>query len=86
MYKIEFKLNTEKMRVLLLVGTKTNKYFFLSSFYNWETQTSTSNPTPNYLVMADNAKGLIFKNKRDRKKVDVDPKVGFYYYIHILTC
>ncbi|CAG2218643.1 cilia- and flagella-associated protein 299-like [Mytilus galloprovincialis] len=44
------------------------------SFYNWETQTSTSNPTPNYLVMADNAKGLIFKNKRDRKKVDVDPK------------
>jgi hypothetical protein len=36
--------------------------------------------------MADNAKGLIFKNKRDRKKVDVDPKVGFYYYMHILIC
>ncbi|XP_011415615.1 cilia- and flagella-associated protein 299-like [Crassostrea angulata] len=44
------------------------------SFYNWETQTSTSNPSPNYLVMAQNATGLIFKNKRDRKQLIVDPK------------
>jgi len=44
------------------------------SFYNWETQTSTSNATPNYQVIADNATGLLFKNKRDRKIVNVDPK------------
>lgn len=44
------------------------------SFYNWETQTSTSNPTPNYQVIADNASGLLFKNKRDRKILNVDPK------------
>lgn len=48
------------------------------SFYNWETQTSTSNPSPNYLVMAQNATGLIFKNKRDRKQLIVDPKVMYY--------
>lgn len=44
------------------------------SFYNWETQTSTSNPTPNYQVIAENASGLLFKNKRDRKILNVDPK------------
>ncbi|ELU18780.1 hypothetical protein CAPTEDRAFT_147290 [Capitella teleta] len=44
------------------------------SFFNWETQTSTSNPTPNYQVIAENASGLLFKNKRDRKIINVDPK------------
>eukprot|EP00218_Dolichomastix_sp_CCMP3274_P016087 CAMPEP_0170133066 /NCGR_PEP_ID=MMETSP0033_2-20121228/1045_1 /TAXON_ID=195969 /ORGANISM="Dolichomastix tenuilepis, Strain CCMP3274" /LENGTH=243 /DNA_ID=CAMNT_0010368521 /DNA_START=26 /DNA_END=757 /DNA_ORIENTATION=- len=44
------------------------------SFYNWETQTSTSNPTPNFQVIADNEAGLLFKNKRDRKIINVDPR------------
>jgi hypothetical protein len=44
------------------------------SFYNWETQTSTSNATPNFQVIADNEGGLLFKNKRDRKVINVDPK------------
>ena len=43
------------------------------SFYNWETQTSTSNATPNFQVIADNEAGLLFKNKRDRKVINVDP-------------
>ena len=46
------------------------------SFYNWETQNSTSNATPNYQVIADNASGLLFKNKRDRKIVNVDPRAS----------
>mmetsp|Transcript_5665 Transcript_5665/g.14333 ORF Transcript_5665/g.14333 Transcript_5665/m.14333 type:complete len:240 (-) Transcript_5665:186-905(-) len=44
------------------------------SFYNWETQTSTSNATTNFQVVADNAAGLLFKNKRDRKMINVDPR------------
>ena len=44
------------------------------SFYNWETQTSTSNPTANFQVIADNEAGLLFKNKRDRKIVNVNPE------------
>ena len=43
------------------------------SFYNWETQTSTSNQTQNFQVIADNEAGLLFKNKRDRKVINVDP-------------
>ena len=42
------------------------------SYYNWETQTSTHNSTPNFQVVADQ-EGLLFKNKRDRKVVNVDP-------------
>ena len=44
------------------------------SFYNWETQTCTSNTTPNFQVIADNESGLLFKNKRDRKIINVDPE------------
>ena len=44
------------------------------SYYNWETQTSTSNSSPNFQVIADNEAGLLFKNKRDRKVINVDPK------------
>ena len=44
------------------------------SYYNWETQTSTSNSSPNFQVIADNETGLLFKNKRDRKVINVDPK------------
>ncbi|KAK1174302.1 hypothetical protein AOXY_G1778 [Acipenser oxyrinchus oxyrinchus] len=46
------------------------------SFYNWETQVSTSNPSPNYQVIAENSSGLLFKNKRDRKILNVDPKAS----------
>ncbi|KAI9334122.1 hypothetical protein BDR26DRAFT_867358 [Obelidium mucronatum] len=44
------------------------------SFYNWETQTCTSNATPNFQVIADNENGILFKNKRDRKIINVDPR------------
>mmetsp|Transcript_1860 Transcript_1860/g.6646 ORF Transcript_1860/g.6646 Transcript_1860/m.6646 type:complete len:82 (+) Transcript_1860:522-767(+) len=43
------------------------------SYYNWETQTSTANSSPNFQVIAD-SDGLLFKNKRDRKVINVDPK------------
>ena len=53
------------------------------SFYNWETQTCTSNATPNFQVIADNENGLLFKNKRDRKIINVDPRVSncFFFYL-----
>jgi hypothetical protein len=44
------------------------------SFYNWETQTPTSTSTPNFQVIAAGTDGLLFKNKRDRKIINVDPK------------
>ncbi|XP_066514245.1 cilia- and flagella-associated protein 299-like [Hoplias malabaricus] len=46
------------------------------SFYNWKTQVSTSNDTANYQVITDNPAGLLFKNKIDRKTLNVDPKVS----------
>jgi hypothetical protein len=49
------------------------------SYYNWETQVCMSNATPNFQVIADNESGLLFKNKRDRKIINVDPKVISVY-------
>ena len=46
------------------------------SYYNWTTQTSTSNSSPNFQVIADNETGLLFKNKRDRACLCVDPKAN----------
>ncbi|XP_043934642.1 cilia- and flagella-associated protein 299 [Protopterus annectens] len=46
------------------------------SFYNWETHVSTSNHSTNFQVISENAMGLLFKNKRDRKIVNVDPKAS----------
>lgn len=45
------------------------------SFYNWETQMCTANSTSNFQVLTENEIGMLFRNKRDRKVVNVDPKV-----------
>ncbi|XP_054109193.1 cilia- and flagella-associated protein 299 isoform X3 [Callithrix jacchus] len=44
------------------------------SFYNWDTNIAVCNSSPNYQVIADNPEGLLFKFKRDRKILNVDPK------------
>ena len=44
------------------------------SYYNWDTQLSTSNSSPYYQVISDNHQGLLFKNKRDRKIINVNPE------------
>ncbi|XP_078399971.1 cilia- and flagella-associated protein 299 isoform X2 [Cetorhinus maximus] len=46
------------------------------SFYNWDTQSCTYNSSPYFQVITDNASGLLFKSKRDRKTIHVDPKVS----------
>ncbi|XP_055450461.1 cilia- and flagella-associated protein 299 isoform X1 [Psammomys obesus] len=45
------------------------------SFYNWDSHIAVCNSSPNYQVIADNPEGLLFKFKRDRKILNVDPKV-----------
>eukprot|EP00210_Caulerpa_lentillifera_P009430 g8991.t1 len=44
------------------------------SFYNWNTQTPYENSTPEFQVISESGKGLMFKNKRDRKVLNVDPE------------
>ncbi|CAB1435410.1 unnamed protein product [Pleuronectes platessa] len=45
----------------------------LYSFYNWKTQVSVSNSSPNFEVLYEDPNGLLFKNKRDKKILSVDP-------------
>ncbi|KAL7839572.1 hypothetical protein SRHO_G00262300 [Serrasalmus rhombeus] len=46
------------------------------SFYNWKTQASTMNDTENYQVIAEHSSCLLFKNKKDRKTLNVDPEAS----------
>ncbi|CAI5784772.1 Hypothetical predicted protein, partial [Podarcis lilfordi] len=43
-------------------------------FYNWDRNICCLNSSPNYQVIAENVCGLLFKNKSDRKVINVDPK------------
>jgi hypothetical protein len=44
------------------------------SYYNWETQKATANESPNFRVDTDSKAGLLFRNRRDRKTICVDPQ------------
>nr|XP_047930387.1 cilia- and flagella-associated protein 299 isoform X1 [Anser cygnoides] len=44
------------------------------SFYNWNKNVVSSKPSPNYKVIAESACGLLFKNKRDGKIINVNPE------------
>lgn len=44
------------------------------SYYNWKTHTLYYNNSATFQVLADNAMGLLFKHKRDRKTINVDPR------------
>ncbi|XP_033016709.1 cilia- and flagella-associated protein 299 isoform X1 [Lacerta agilis] len=44
------------------------------SFYNWDRNICCLNSSPNYQVIAENVCGVLFKNKSDRKVINVDPK------------
>jgi hypothetical protein len=46
------------------------------SYYNWDTQASTSSASPNFAVLAESEAGMLFKNKRDRKVINVDPRAN----------
>lgn len=53
------------------------------SFYNWDSHIAFWNSTPNYQVIDDNPEGLLFKYKRDRKILNVDPKVNLLLHLCI---
>ena len=43
------------------------------SFFNWDAQNASLNDSPNFRVDANSDAGLLFRNKRDRKVINVDP-------------
>jgi len=45
------------------------------SFYNWEASVCVINNSPNFRSEANSAEGITFRNKRDRKVINVNPEV-----------
>ncbi|XP_053337284.1 cilia- and flagella-associated protein 299 [Clarias gariepinus] len=44
------------------------------SFYNWKTNEVAGCDSENYQVIANNSTGVLFKNKKDRNIVNIDPE------------
>jgi len=45
------------------------------SFYHWESQVCGMTDSPNFRVDAGSDQGLLFRNKRDRKVINVNPEM-----------
>ena len=45
------------------------------SYYSWEGQQIVYNDSPNFKVDANSERGLLFRNRRDRKVIDVNPNL-----------
>lgn len=43
------------------------------SYYNWDSQLCYLSDSPNFRVDANSEEGLLFRNKRDRKVINVNP-------------
>ena len=43
------------------------------SYFHWEAQQPIMNNSPNFRVDAHDEKGIMFRNRRDRKIIDVNP-------------
>ena len=46
------------------------------SYYSWESQVCYINDSPNFKTDASSEEGLMFRNKRDRKLINVNPAVA----------
>lgn len=60
------------------VFTKTKRFLPRStdlSFYNWVSLTASANHSPNFTVLTDSEEGILFKSKRDRNVISVNPEV-----------
>lgn len=47
------------------------------SYFNWKTQNPTVSDSRNFRVVANSKAGLLFRNKLDRKDIDVNPSLVF---------
>lgn len=71
---LEHRLKTEDFRPYFEGKKKLYPKTTDLSYYNWNTGVCVSNDSPNFKVDANSGmQGLLFRNKRDRKVINVDP-------------
>lgn len=68
------RLKTEDFRPIFEGTTKLVPKPTDLSYYNWKTGVCANNDSPNFKVDASSGEaGLLFRNKRDRKVINVNP-------------
>ena len=70
------RLKTEDFRPIFEGKTKLIPKPTDLSYYNWKTGVCASNDSPNFKVDTGSGEaGLLFRNKRDRKVINVNPNI-----------
>jgi len=70
------RMRTDDLEPVFLHKCRFLPKEFDLSYYNWETKIAISNTTANWQVIAENETGVILKNKKDRKVLNVNPTAG----------
>ena len=47
------------------------------SYFNYATKKASSSPSPQFQIIADSTQGILFKSRRDRRLVKVDPRAVY---------
>ncbi|CAK9199698.1 unnamed protein product [Sphagnum jensenii] len=70
------RMRTDDLEPVFLHKCRFLPKEFDLSYYNWETKIAISNTTANWQVIAENETGVVLKNKKDRKVLNVNPTAG----------
>ncbi|KAH9546206.1 hypothetical protein CY35_12G082100 [Sphagnum magellanicum] len=66
------RMRTDDLEPVFLHKCRFLPKEFDLSYYNWETKIAISNTTANWQVIAENETGVILKNKKDRKVLNIN--------------
>ena len=67
------RMKTEDFRAIFMKTERIEPRPSDLSFYSWESKQCYINDSPNFRTDASNEEGLMFRNKRDRKLINVNP-------------
>lgn len=83
---VSSKRTTGNANGFILLSPSPRAVLCFCSFYNWTTRSSTSNSSSNFEVVYDDPGGLLFRSKRDKKLLNVDPSVRLWLHLHRGVC
>jgi hypothetical protein len=70
------RMKTEDFRAIFMGNSTIVPRPSDLSYYSWESQVCYINDSPNFKTDASSEEGLMFRNKRDRKLINVNPAVA----------
>ena len=70
------RMKSEEFKNIFMNKVKIEPKISDLSYYSWESQLCYFNDSPNFRTDASSEEGLMFRNKRDRKLINVNPFIA----------